>query len=34
MKFGSRLSYEELGEFIFSLKSKVEGHFLKNIYQF
>ena len=34
MKFGVRLSYEELGEFIFSLKPKVEGSFLKNIYHY
>ena len=34
MRFGTRLSYEELGEFIFSVKPKVEGHFLKNIYHF
>ena len=34
MRFGSRLSYRELEDFIFSLKEKVEGHFLKNIYHF
>ena len=27
MRFGSRLSYIELEDFIFSLKEKVEGHF-------
>ena len=34
MKFGSRLSYDELEDFIFSLQDKVTGHFLKNIYHY
>ena len=34
MKFGSRLSYQELEDFIFSLQEKVTGHFLKNIYHY
>lgn len=34
MKFGSRLSYDELEDFIFSLQDKVVGNFLKNIYHY
>lgn len=34
MKYGKRLSYQEMEDFIFCLKNKIEGTFLKNIYHF
>lgn len=34
MKFGSRIRYDELEQFVFQFKKEIEGTFLKNIYHY